>query len=38
MRDRSRSLLLTDAAVDAFPQQVGVPAVAGVLLDHVDQY
>jgi hypothetical protein len=25
-------------AVDALPQQVGVADVAGVLLDHVDQY
>ena len=29
--------LLTDAAVDAFAEQVGVPVVAGVLVDHVDQ-
>ncbi len=29
---------LSDAAVDPFPQEVGVAAVAGVLLDHVDQY
>jgi hypothetical protein len=29
---------LADAAVDAFSQQVGVAAVAGVLLDHVDQH
>src|SRR6478609_12112466 len=28
--------LLADAAVDALPQQVGVPAVPGVLLDPVD--
>ena len=31
-------LSLTDAAVDPFPKQVGVAAVAGVLLNHVDQY
>jgi hypothetical protein len=30
-------LSLADAAVDPFPQQVGVAAVTGVLLDHVDQ-
>jgi len=29
-------LLLPDPAVDAFAQQVGVPAVAGVLLDPVN--
>jgi hypothetical protein len=29
---------LTDAAVDPFPKQVGVAAVTGVLLNHVDQY
>jgi hypothetical protein len=29
---------LTDAAVDAFPKHVGVAAVAGVLLNHVDQH
>jgi len=34
----SLPLLLTDAAVDTFPQHVGVAAVAGVLLNHVDQY
>ena len=31
-------LSLTDPAVDPFPQQVGVAAVAGVLLNHVHQY
>src|SRR5512133_3296922 len=31
-------LSLADAPVDPFPQQVGVAAVAGVLLDHVDQH
>jgi len=30
-------LSLADTAVDPFPQQVGVAAVTGVLLDHVDQ-
>lgn len=30
-------LSLADAAVDPFPQEVGVAAVTGVLLDHVDQ-
>jgi hypothetical protein len=34
----SLPLSLTDAAVDTFPQHVGVAAVAGVLLNHVDQY
>ncbi len=34
----SLPLSLTDAAVDPFPKQVGVAAVAGVLLNHVDQY
>ena len=29
---------LTDAAVYPFPKQVGVAAVAGVPLNHVDQY
>ena len=29
--------LLTDAAVDPLPQEVGMAIVAGVLLDHVDQ-
>jgi hypothetical protein len=29
---------LADASVDPFPQQVGVAAVAGVLLDHVDKH
>ena len=32
------ALSLADASVDPFPQQVGVAAVAGVLLDHVDQH
>src|SRR3954466_16180301 len=32
----SRSL--TDAAVDALAQEVGVSAVTGVLLDHVDEH
>ena len=31
-------LSLADASVDTFPQQVGVAAVAGVLLDHVDKH
>ena len=31
-------LSLTGAAVDPFPKHVGVAAVAGVLLNHVDQY
>ena len=31
-------LSLTDAAVHPFPKQVGVAAVAGVLLNHVDQH
>src|SRR5215471_16287570 len=31
-------LSLADASVDPFPQQVGVSAVAGVLLDHVDEH
>jgi hypothetical protein len=30
-------LSLADASVDPFPQQVGVAAVAGVLLDHADE-
>jgi len=34
----SLPLSLTDAAVDPFPKQAGVTAVAGVLLNHVDQY
>jgi hypothetical protein len=29
---------LADASADPFPQQVGVAAVAGVLLDHVDKH
>src|SRR5215469_6962637 len=29
---------LADASVDPFPQQVGVAAVASVLLDHVDEH
>ena len=35
---RAASRLLTGAAVEALAQQVGVAAVAGVLLDHVDQH
>ena len=31
-------LSLADACVDPFPQQVGVAAVAGVLLDHLDNH
>ena len=31
-------LSLADASVDPFPQQAGVAAVAGVLLDHVDNH
>src|SRR5260370_28351892 len=31
-------LSLADASVDPFPQQVGVAAVTGVLLDHVDKH
>ena len=31
-------LSLADASVDPFPQQVGVAAVAGVLLNHVDKH
>jgi hypothetical protein len=31
-------LSLADASVDPFPQQVGVAAMAGVLLDHVDKH
>ena len=31
-------LSLAHASVDPFPQQVGVAAVAGVLLDHVDKH
>ena len=31
-------LSLADVAVDRFPQQVGVAAAAGVLLDHVGQH
>src|ERR1700747_1276053 len=31
-------LSLAAASVDPFPQQVGVAAVAGVLLDHVDKH
>src|ERR1700755_650797 len=31
-------LSLADASVDPFPQQVGVAAVASVLLDHVDKH
>src|SRR5229473_2994811 len=38
LAELSLPLLLTDAAVDTFPQHVGVAAVAGVLLNHVDQY
>src|SRR5215813_10882465 len=34
----SLPLSLTDAAVDPLPKQVRVAAVAGVLLNHVDQY
>ena len=33
----SLPLSLTDAAVDPFPKQVRVAAVAGVFLNHVDQ-
>jgi hypothetical protein len=29
--------LLADAAVDAFPEQVGMAVVPCVLLDHVDE-
>jgi 2-haloacid dehalogenase len=36
-RARGRQLL-PDTAVDPFPEQVGVAAVAGVLLDHVHQH
>ena len=32
------ALSLADASVNPFPQQVGVAAVAGVLLDHVDKH
>jgi hypothetical protein len=32
---RHRGVLLADAPVDAFAEQVGVPVVAGVLLGHV---
>src|SRR5215471_2478310 len=31
-------LSLADASVDPLPQQVGVAAVAGVLLDHMDKH
>src|SRR5215471_13107135 len=31
-------LSLANASVDPFPQQVGVAAVASVLLDHVDKH
>jgi hypothetical protein len=34
----SLPLLLTEAAVGTFPQQVGVAAMAGVHLNHVDQH
>jgi hypothetical protein len=30
-------LSLADAAVDPLPQQAGVAAVTGILLDHADQ-
>ena len=30
--------LLADPTIDPFAQQVGVPAMPGVLLDHVDQH
>ena len=30
-------MLLADAPVDALAEQVGVPVVAGVLLDHVHE-
>jgi hypothetical protein len=32
-----RGVLLADAPVDALAEQVGVPVVAGVLLDHVNE-
>ena len=38
LAELSLPLSLTDTAVDPLPQQVGVAAVAGVLLNHVDQY
>jgi hypothetical protein len=31
------ALLLADAAVDALAEEVGVPVVAGVFLDHVHE-
>ena len=34
---RARRALLADPSVDALAEQVGVPVVAGVLLDHVHQ-
>jgi hypothetical protein len=34
---RSRGGLLADAPVDALAEQVGVPVVAGALLDHVHE-
>src|ERR1035441_3751682 len=36
--DRDGEWLLTHPAVDAFAQQVGVPGMTGVLLDHVHQH
>jgi hypothetical protein len=33
----ARAGLLADAPVDTLAEQVGVPVVAGVLLDHVHQ-
>jgi hypothetical protein len=38
LAELSLPLSLTDAAVDTLPQHVGVATVAGVLLNHVDQY
>ena len=33
-----RPSLLPERSIDAFPQQVSVPEVSGVFLDHVDQH
>jgi len=33
-----RTALLAHPPVDALPQQIGMAAMAGVLLDHVDQH
>src|SRR5215467_10849524 len=37
-QSRRLPLSLADASVDPFPKQVGVAAMAGVLLDHVDKH